>query len=89
MYLDSIKDGVIHDKTDADGKFRMELKNTNYHVVAFATTELGDGHTSFYWNFEYNPNGKNLFLSNDNLYNITQEEMNNVVASLIYLRKLF
>lgn len=52
MYLDSVKDDVIHDKTDADGKLRVQLKSTNYHVVAFTTTQLGDKHASFYWNFE-------------------------------------
>ncbi len=88
MYLDSLKDDIIHDKTDADGKFKVELKNTNYHVVAFATTQSGDKHASYYWNFEYKPNGKHLFLSNDNLYHISDDEMNDIVASLIYLRKI-
>jgi len=72
QFIDGLKDKIVHDKTDADGKFMVELSKKIYHVYASATRQVAEKKESYYWNFEYTPDGKKLFLSNDNLYPVPE-----------------
>ena len=66
-YLDSAKSQVISDKSNSDGKFKVELKNNKYLVYANSTRKIADSEEEYHWLFEYTPNDKPLYLSNDNL----------------------
>jgi hypothetical protein len=58
---------VVSDKTDADGRFKVILKNIKYRVFANATRKVSDSDEEYHWLFEYTPDGKPLYLSNDNM----------------------
>ena len=66
-FVDSARQNIISDKTNSDGKFSVKLKNQKYWVCANSTRKVSDDSEEYYWAFEYIPDGKPLFLSNDNL----------------------
>jgi hypothetical protein len=66
-YYAVMKD-VITDKTNSDGKFSVRLKKKQQYVVyANANRAVMDGTEEYHWSFKYIPDGKPLFLSNDNM----------------------
>ncbi len=67
LYADSLKTQVISDKTNSEGKFKVELKNEKYWVFAISTRKVADSEEEYRWMFEYTPDEKPLFLSNDNV----------------------
>jgi hypothetical protein len=66
-FVDSAKQSVINDKTNANGDFKVVLRNQKYWVYANSTRQVSDESEEYHWLFEYMPDGKNLFLSNDNM----------------------
>lgn len=66
-FVDSVKQEVINDKTNADGKFKIELKNQKYWVFANSNRQVSNDSEEYHWLFLYTPDGKNLLLSNDNM----------------------
>ncbi len=67
-YLDSVKNEVIYDKTNSDGKYGVELNtNTTYWVYANSNRNTIDNGGKYLWLFEYIPDVKPLYLSNDNM----------------------
>jgi hypothetical protein len=65
-FVDSVKQEVINDKSNSDGKFKIKLNNQKYWVFANATRQATESE-EYHWLFEYTPDGKPLFLSNDNM----------------------
>ena len=66
-YVDSLKARIISDKTNSEGRFRVELKNAKYWVFALSTRKVSDSDEKYLWLFEYTPDEKPLYLSNDNM----------------------
>jgi hypothetical protein len=58
---------VIWDKTNSDGKFKVTLQNKKYWVYANSTRKVSDSDEEYHWLFVYTPDGKPLYLSNDNM----------------------
>lgn len=66
--LFSNKEPVIFEKSNSDGTFKIQLKkNMVYWVFANANRNIGDNVEEYHWLFKYTPDGKSLFLSNDNM----------------------
>lgn len=63
----SIDDRTISVKTNSDGRYSVKLKKQKYYVFAQSSRSVGDSGEQYTWLFEYTPDGKPLFLSNDNL----------------------
>ena len=66
-FVDNLKEEIISDKTNSDAKFKVILKSEKYWVFANAERQISDEREEYYWLFEYAPDGKSLYLSNDNM----------------------
>jgi hypothetical protein len=72
FYFASLPLPVLSAKTDADGKFQIQVpRSGSYALAASATRHVGDKVEKYYWLLQIDTHGESsqkVMLSNDNLY---------------------
>jgi hypothetical protein len=84
-YIRGLPIPMLTTKTDADGKFTINLKSGKYALIASASRTIGEDKEVYYWLIwvSVKPNQRNnIMLSNDNLFE------NNTKDNLINLTEL-
>ena len=72
FYFDSLPASVRSTKTDADGKFQIQVPHSgSYALAAVASRHVGDSVEAYHWLLQIDTVGgspRKIMLSNDNLY---------------------